>query len=41
MNIGLPFVLNGTDLYVVAVVRATPTYTSTSDLIFILGILQD
>jgi hypothetical protein len=40
-NIGLPFVLNGTDLYVVAVVRAAPTYVATSDLVFILGILQD
>lgn len=41
LNVGLPFVLNGTDLYAVAVVRGTPTYTSTSDLIFIYTILQD
>jgi len=41
LNVGLPFVLNGTDLYVVAVVRATPTYTSTSDLTFTLIIQQD
>lgn len=41
INVGLPFVLNGTDLFVQAVVRATPTYTSTSDLVFTLGILQD
>lgn len=40
-NVGLPFVLNGTDLFVQAVVRATPTYTSTTDLVFILTILQD
>lgn len=33
-NIGLPFVLNGTSLYALAVVRGTPTYGSTSDLIF-------
>ena len=41
LNVGLPFVLNGTDLYAVAVVRATPTYSSTSDLTFTLCILQD
>lgn len=41
LNVGLPFVLNGTDLFVVAVVRGTPTYTSTSDLIFSYTILQD
>lgn len=41
LNVGLPFVLNGTDLHVVIVVRATPTYTSTSDLIFSFTILQD
>lgn len=41
LNVGLPFVLNGTDLFMVAVVRATPTYVGTSDLVFTLGILQD
>lgn len=40
-NIGMPFVLNGTDLFAVAIVRATPTYTATSDLIFNLTILRD
>lgn len=40
LNVGLPFVLNGTDLFVQAIVRATPTYANT-DLTFILGILQD
>jgi hypothetical protein len=40
LNVGLPFVLNGTDLFVVAVVRATPTY-AVGDLTFTLGILQD
>jgi hypothetical protein len=40
-NIGLPFVLNGTDLFCQAVVRGTPTYTSTSDLLFTYTILQD
>jgi hypothetical protein len=41
INVGLPFVLNGTSLYVQAIVYATPTYTSSSDLVFMLGILQD
>lgn len=41
VNVGLPFVLNGTDLFCAAVVRATPTYTSTGDLTFSLVILQD
>lgn len=41
MNVGFRFVLNGTDLFAVAVVRATPTYTSTSDLIFSYTIDQD
>ena len=41
LNVGLPFVLNGTDLFVQAVVRGTPTYAAASDLTFILGILQD
>jgi predicted nuclease of predicted toxin-antitoxin system len=41
VNVGLPFVLNGTDLHVVIVCRGTPTYGSTSDLIFSFTILQD
>jgi hypothetical protein len=41
INVGLPFVLNGTDLFVQAVVRATPTYVASTDLVFTLGILQD
>ena len=41
LNIGLPFVLSGTSLFVQAVARATPTYTGVSDLVFTLGILQD
>lgn len=41
INVGLPIVCNGADLYFVPVVRAAPTYTSTSDLIFIFTILQD
>jgi len=41
LNVGLRFVLNGTDLYAVAVVRGTPTYTSTTDLIFTYIIDQD
>lgn len=41
LNVGLPIVCNGTDLYVQAVVRATPTYVATNDLVFILTILQD
>lgn len=41
LNVGLRFVLNGTDLYAVAVVRGTPTYSSTSDLIFTYIIDQD
>jgi hypothetical protein len=40
-NVNIPIVLNGTDLYVAAVVRAGPTYGSTSDLVFVLTILQD
>lgn len=40
-NIGLPFVLTGTSLFVQAVVRGTPTYVATTDLIFNYGILQD
>ena len=41
MNVGLPFVLSGTSIFVQAVVRATPTYIGVSDLVFTLGILQD
>jgi hypothetical protein len=41
INVGLPIVCNGTSLYCQAVVRATPTYTSASDLVFIITILQD
>lgn len=41
LNVGLPYVLNGTDLFVVPVVRATPTYVSTSDLEFKYTLLLD
>jgi len=41
INVGLPIVCNGADLYFVPVVRATPTYVATSDLTFIFTILQD
>jgi len=41
INVGLPIVCNGADLYFVPVVRATPTYGTTSDLTFIFTILQD
>lgn len=41
LNVGLPFVLNGTDLFVQAVVRATPTYVATTDLVFTVTVLQD
>jgi len=41
LAVNLPFVLSGTSLFVVAVVRGTPTYTSTSDLIFSYVIQQD
>lgn len=40
INVGLPFVLSGTDLFAAVCVRATPTYAA-SDLVFTLGILQD
>lgn len=40
MNIGLPYVLNGTDLHFLAVVRGTPTYGA-SDLVFSFTLLQD
>ena len=41
VNVGLPIVCNGADLYFVPVVRATPTYVATTDLVFIFTILQD
>lgn len=41
INIGLPIVLNGTDLFVVAIIRGTPTYVGTADLTFNITILQD
>lgn len=40
INVGLPFVLNGTDLYAAVCVRATPTYAA-NDIVITLGILQD
>lgn len=40
LNVGLPYVCNGTDLFAVAVVRATPTY-AVGDLTFIYTLLQD
>lgn len=40
LNVGLPFVLNGTDLFAAVVVRATPTY-AVGDITITLGILQD
>lgn len=39
--VGRSMVLNGTDLYGVLVNRGAPTYTSTSDLVVSLTILQD
>jgi hypothetical protein len=41
LNVGLPIVCNGADLFAVVVSRGTPTYTSTSDLEFKYTILQD
>ena len=41
VNVGLPFVLNGTDLHVVIVSRGTPTYVASTDLTFTFIILQD
>lgn len=41
INVGLPYVLNGTDLFAVAVVRGTPTYVATSDLEFKYTLLRD
>lgn len=40
-NVGLEVVLNGTDLFAVAVARSTPTYSGTTDLVFTLTIVQD
>jgi hypothetical protein len=40
LNVGLPYVCNGTDLFAVAVVRAAPTY-AVGDLTFIYTLLQD
>lgn len=40
-SIGLEIVLNGTDLFGVLVARGTPTYTSTTDLVVTLTIIQD
>jgi hypothetical protein len=39
--VNMPFVLNGTDLFVVPVVRTTPTYVATNDLVFTYTLLQD
>lgn len=36
-----PIVLNSTDLYVAVVLRSSPTYTSTSDIVISLTIEQD
>lgn len=41
VGVNLPVVCNGSDLFVQAVVRATPTYVATSDLVFIYVIAQD
>lgn len=41
LNVGLPFVANGTDLFGQLVVRGTPTFTAVTDIAVILGILQD
>lgn len=40
LNVGLPFVLNGTGLFVLGCVRSTPTYAADS-LVISLTILQD
>lgn len=37
----VPFVLNGTSLFGALVVRSTPTYTATSDIVVTLTIRQD
>lgn len=39
-NLCLPLVLNGTDLYVQAVIRSTSTLTSTSDIVISLTVEQ-
>ena len=39
--VGVEAVLNGTDLFGVLVARSTPTYTSTSDIVVTLTLLQD
>jgi len=40
-GLGMPLVLAGTSLFGALVARSTPTYTATTDLSVILGILQD
>jgi len=40
-SVGLEIVLNGTDLFGALVTRGTPTYTSTTDIVVVLTILQD
>lgn len=40
-GLGLEFVLNGTDLFGVLVARGTPTFTSTTDIVVTLTIVQD
>lgn len=40
-GLGLEVVLNGTDLFGVLVARGTPTYSSTTDLVVTLTIIQD
>jgi hypothetical protein len=40
-GVGMPFVLNGSDLFCQAVVRGTPTYTTTSDLVFAFTVMKD
>lgn len=41
VGLGLELVLNGTDLFGVLVSRGTPTFTSTSDVVVTLTVLQD
>lgn len=40
-NVGVPIVCNGTSLFFQAVLRAAPTKTTTTDLVFMFIILQD
>lgn len=40
-NVGLSMVLNGTSLFGVLVARGLPTYTSTTDIVVTLTIVQD